>query len=54
MKKEDILFLRQLVNSLEGSMPKLKKAYEKKDAEDFNETKSFMLKVQGQIDNILK
>lgn len=54
MKKEDISFLKQLVKSLEDAESKLKKAYEKRDTEEFNEVKSFMLKIQKQIKDILK
>jgi hypothetical protein len=54
MKKGDISFLSQLIKSLEDAESKLKKAYEKKDSDDFNEVKSFMLRVQRQIAGILK
>ena len=53
MKKGDISFLKQLVMSLEDAEIKLKKAYEKRDTEEFNEVKSFMLKIQRQIGDIL-
>ena len=54
MQRGDISFLKQLIKSLEDSESKLKKAYEKKDPDDFNELKSFMLKIQKQIEGILK
>jgi hypothetical protein len=54
MQKEDISFLGQLVNSLEDAEIKLEKAYRERDAEDFNEIKSFMLEIQKQISEILK
>ena len=54
MQKGDISFLSQLIKSLEDAEPKLKKAYEEKDSDDFNEVKSFMLRVQRQIEGILK
>ncbi len=54
MKKGDISFLKQLVKSLEDAESKLKKAYEKRDVDEFNEVKSFMLKLQKQIADILK
>ena len=53
MKKEDISFLKQLIKSLEDAEPKLKKAYTERDAEDFNEVKGFMLKIQKQIRSVL-
>lgn len=49
MEKGDISFLKQLVKSLEEAEEKLKKAYDKKDREEFNSVKSFMLKIQRQI-----
>lgn len=54
MKREDISFLKQLIKSLEDAESKLKKAYEKKDSEEFNELKSFMLRIQKQIGEILR
>ena len=53
MQKGDISFLKQLIKSLEDAEPKLKKAYEKKDSEEFNEVKSFMLKIQKQIEEVI-
>lgn len=54
MKRGDTSFLRQLINSLEASEPKLKRAYEMKDSEEFNKIKSFMLRIQKQIEQIIK
>ena len=54
MKKEDISFLSQLVNSLEDAELKLEKAYKSKDAEEFNKIKKFMLDIQKQISGILR
>jgi hypothetical protein len=53
MQKGDISFLKQLIKSLEDAESKLKKAYEKKDSEEFNEVKSFMLKIQKQIEETI-
>ena len=54
MKRDDISFLNQLVKSLEDAEIKLEKAYKEGDADDFNESKSFMLKIQKQIKSILE
>ena len=54
MKRSDILFLVQLVESLEDSQKKLEEAYKKQDVEDFNKVKKFMLQIQTQISDTLK
>lgn len=54
MEKEEILFLDQLVKSLDEAEKKLEKAYEKKDYENFNKTKKIMLRIQNEISNMLK
>ncbi len=54
LKKEDISFLNQLVKSLEESELKLEKAFEKKDSEEFNKSKKFMMKIQKQISEVIK
>jgi len=54
IKKEDIPFLNQLVKSLEESELKLEKAYEKKNHEEFNKSKKFMMKIQKQISERIK
>ncbi len=54
IKKEDIQFLKQLVKSLEEAESKLEKAYKKKDYEKFNKSKKIMLKIQKQIEEIIK
>jgi len=53
MKKERIPFLNQLIKSLEEGSSKLERAYEKKDYEEFNKVKKFMLNVQMKIDGVL-
>lgn len=53
-RKEDIPFLNQLVKSLEESELKLEKAYEKKDYENFNKSKKFILQIQKQISEIIR
>jgi len=54
MKKEESLFLNQLVNSLEEASEKLGKYYEKRDSENFNKSKKIMLKIQKEISEIIK
>lgn len=54
MKKEDSLFLNQLVNSLGDAYAKLEKAYEKGNSENFNKVKKMMLKIQKEISEIIK
>lgn len=54
MKKEDIPFLNQLVNSLEEAELKLGKAYEKKDYDEFNKSKKFMLQIHKKISEVIK
>jgi len=54
MKKEDIPFLKQLVKSLEEAESKLENTYEKKNYEEFNKSKKFMLKIQRQISEVIK
>jgi len=53
MKKSDISFLKQLIDSLEESEKKLEDAYNKKDSEEFDRVKKFILKIQKQIEGIL-
>ena len=54
MKKEDIPILNQLVRTLEEMELKLEEAYNKKDSEEFNNSKRLMLKIQKQISMALR
>lgn len=54
MKKEEILFLNQLIRALEDSEKSLEKSYEKRDYEGFNKSKRIMLRIQNEISNIIK
>lgn len=54
MKRDEILFLNQLISSLEESEEKLEEAYKKREYENFNKTKKIMLRIQGEISNIIK
>lgn len=49
MKKEDIEFLNQLIISLDDAGKKLEYFYNKKDAENFNKVKKFILQLQTKI-----
>lgn len=54
MKKEDILFLSQLIKSLEEAEGKLENSYDKRKYEEFNKTKKIMMKIQGEIADSIK
>ena len=54
MNKDDVLFLSQMVKSLEDASEKLKTAYEKEEYTKFNNSKKLILKLQEEIDNLLK
>ena len=54
MKKEDFLFLNQLIASLEEAEKNLEKAYEKRNYEKFNKSKKIMLRIQSEISSIVK
>jgi len=47
--EEDINFIKQLVDSLEESLPKLEEAYLKKDPEKFSQAKMFMNDIHKKI-----
>lgn len=52
--KEDVSFLNQLVKSLEEALVKLEESYEKKDYENFNMSKKFILQIQNKISEIIE
>jgi len=54
MKREEILFLSQLVKSLTDAEGKFEEAYKKRDIEDFNKSKRIMLRIQEEISKIIK
>ena len=54
VKKEESVFLNQLVNSLEEASEKLEKYYEKRDSENFDKSKKIMFKIQREISDIIK
>jgi hypothetical protein len=54
MEKEDVLFLGQLITSLEELELKLEKYYKEEDHENFIKIKRMMLKVQREISDMIK
>jgi exonuclease VII small subunit len=54
MKKEEVLFLNQLIRSLEEGERSLERSYEKRDYDNFNKSKKIMLRIQKEISNIIK
>lgn len=54
MKKEEVLFLNQLIKSLEQAEKNLESGYEKRDYESFNKSKKIMLKIQKEISNMMR
>lgn len=54
MKKEDIPFLNQLIESLEDGALKLEVAFERKDSEDFIRIKKFMIQMQKKIAEVIR
>jgi len=54
MRKEELVFLSQLLGSLEQAEVKLKESYDKGDAEGFNKVKSFIFQIQRKIDEVVK
>ena len=53
-KEEDILFLNQLVKTLEELELKLEDNYNQKDYENFNKSKKLILEIQRKISEIVK
>jgi hypothetical protein len=54
MKREEILFLSQLIKSLVDAEEKFEEAYKKRDYENFNNSKKIMLRIQGEISKIIR
>jgi flagellin-specific chaperone FliS len=54
MINEEILFLDQLIKSLEEAEENLEDAYEEGDNKNFNKVKKIMLRLQYEISEILK
>ncbi len=54
MKTEEIQFLNQLVKSLEDAEKSLRKNYEDRSYDKFNQSKKIMLRIQKEISEIIK
>jgi hypothetical protein len=54
MKREESLFLNQLIKSLEEAAKEMEKGYKKKDANQFNKSKKVMLRIQKEIAEMTK
>jgi hypothetical protein len=52
--EEDALQLRQLIGSLDDSTKKLEEFYKKKNPDDLNKTKKFILQINNKILDLLK
>jgi|GEM_PF-1400469 len=50
MKDNNLVFVNQLVTSLEEAQVKLEEAYAKKDYENFEKIKKFMKEIQEKIE----
>lgn len=53
IQKEDIMFLNQLVKTLEEAELKLEEAYDEKDYESFNNVKKLIMQIQKKISGVL-
>ena len=54
MEKEDVLFLNQLIKSLEETGKNLEEAYKKSNSEKFNKAKKSIIQIQKEISTIAK
>jgi len=54
IKEGNISLLNQLVETLESSFEKFKKAYDKKDSENFNKQKKIIIQTQRKISEIAR
>jgi hypothetical protein len=52
IKEDNISLLNRLVETLESSFEKFKKAYDKKDSENFNKQKKILIQTQRKISEI--
>ena len=49
MKRDDVIFLNQLVDSLDRTVDKMEEMYNKGEVEEFNRLKKFVTQVQDKI-----
>jgi hypothetical protein len=54
MKQEEILFLNQLIKSLEEAEKNLEKSYNKQNLDNFNKSKRVMIQIQKEISDMIK
>lgn len=54
LKKEDLPFLEQLVQSMIEGEIKLERAFQKKDNKEFDSIKKLMMELQRKISDIVK
>ena len=54
IKEGDISLLKQLVETLESSFEKFKRAHDRKDSENFNESKKIIIQTQRKIFEITR
>jgi len=54
MKKEEIAFVENALNSLQGAILRLRRFYEIYDKENFIKTKKAMLQIEKQIEDTIK
>jgi len=54
MKKEEVIFLNQLVKTLEEAELKLEEDCDEKDYEKFNNVKKFIMQIQKKISEVVK
>ena len=54
LSRENIVFLNQLVSSLEEAELKLEESYRDKNYENFSRLKKFILEIQKKISEIIK
>ena len=53
MKTEEILFLSQLIDSLEKAEEQIEKAYQNRDSLTFDKAKKDFIQIQKEISNYL-
>ncbi len=53
MKKEDVFFLMQIIDSLEDAEKRLEREYRKKNYNQFNKIRKAMMQIQEEISEII-
>jgi len=54
MEEEDVLFLIQIISSIEDASKKLEKAHKMKDYDEFNKVKKIISELQEKISEVIK